>query len=336
VLDLSVFDMTEDLPTTNINAEEVVMTIEPSTAGCGVEASGKQVQVADSGNCALQRIAAMAEHNEEEDNELSASDWEGVTVEDFDRLFRLLRSQYKDFHKHHRSSERTIQGLEGEIKSLRSRIEQLEGEIEELKVLDNEELKKLAKTEEVQVLEANIHVLERQLDFERGQWTELHRKYKELMDRFFVLDHWEGVSLANAVRKKLDKHLDEQFHQQVSMEVTKRVSDIIEDLELQKKLAYINVDEEYNNRVSKEAIKRFKDMEECLMLSGDPNVEITPSWLNWAFNSVNREKCLREARKTMAIHMALSSEGSENIRCSLAFFDKANGSKIVPPAPITY
>jgi hypothetical protein len=53
VPDLSVFDMTEDLPTTNINAEEEVMTIEPSTAGCGVEASGKQVQVADSGNCTL-------------------------------------------------------------------------------------------------------------------------------------------------------------------------------------------------------------------------------------------------------------------------------------------
>jgi hypothetical protein len=51
--------------------------------------------------------------------------------------------------------------LEGEIKSLHSRIEQLEGEIEELKVLDDEELKKLAKTEEVQVLEANMHVLER-------------------------------------------------------------------------------------------------------------------------------------------------------------------------------
>jgi hypothetical protein len=76
-------------------------------------------------------------------------------------------------------------------------------------------------------------------------------------------------------------------------------------------------------------------MEECLILSGDPNPEITPSWLNWAFNSVSREKCLREARKAMAIHMALSSEGSENIRCSLAFFDKANGSKIVPPTPIT-
>jgi hypothetical protein len=50
---------------------------------------------------------------------------------------------------------------------------------------------------------------------------------------------------------------------------------------------------------------------------------------------VSREKCLREARKAMAIHMALSFKGSENIRCSLAFFDKANGSKIVPPAPIT-
>jgi hypothetical protein len=187
----------------------------------------------------------------------------------------------------------------------------------------------------VQVLEANMYVLERQLDFERGQWTELQGKYKELMDRFFVLDHWEGISLTNAVKKKLDKHLDEQFHQRVSMEVTKRVSDIMEDLELQKKLTYINVDEEYNNRVSKESMKRFKDMEECLILSGDPNLEITPLWLNWAFNSMSREKCLREALKVMAIHMALSSEDYENIRCSLAFFDKANGSKIVPPAPIT-
>jgi hypothetical protein len=82
-------------------------------------------------------------------------------------------------------------------------------------------------------------------------------------------------------------------------------------------------------------MKRFKDMEECLMLSGDPNIVITPSWLNWAFNSVSREKCLREAWKAMAIYMALSSKDSENIRCSLAFFDKANGSKIVLPVPFT-
>jgi hypothetical protein len=43
VPDLSIFDMIEDLPTTNINAEEEVMTTEPSTVGSGVEASGKQV-----------------------------------------------------------------------------------------------------------------------------------------------------------------------------------------------------------------------------------------------------------------------------------------------------
>jgi hypothetical protein len=43
----------------------------------------------------------------------------------------------------------------------------------------------------------------------------------------------------------------------------------------------------------------------------------------------------REVRKAMAIHMVLSSEGSENIRCFLVFLDKANGSKIVPPTPIT-
>jgi hypothetical protein len=108
VPDLSVFDMTEYLPTTNISAEEEVITIEPSTAGCGVEASGKQVQATDTGICALQRIVAMAKHDEEEDDELSVSDWEGVTVEDFDRLYRLLSSQYKDFHKRHCSSERMI------------------------------------------------------------------------------------------------------------------------------------------------------------------------------------------------------------------------------------
>jgi hypothetical protein len=58
VLDLSVFDMTEDLLATNINAEEEVMTIEPSTIGCGMEASGKQVQSTDLGNCAQLIIAA--------------------------------------------------------------------------------------------------------------------------------------------------------------------------------------------------------------------------------------------------------------------------------------
>jgi uncharacterized protein involved in exopolysaccharide biosynthesis len=86
--------------------------------------------------------------------------WEGVIVDDYDQLCKLLHAEYKEFDKHHYSSKRMIQGLEGEIKGLHSGIKQLEGEIEELKALDDEELKKLAKTEEVQVLEANMHVLE--------------------------------------------------------------------------------------------------------------------------------------------------------------------------------
>jgi hypothetical protein len=48
-----VFDMTKDLLATNINAEEEVMTIEPSTVGCGVEASRNQVQSTDLGDYAL-------------------------------------------------------------------------------------------------------------------------------------------------------------------------------------------------------------------------------------------------------------------------------------------
>jgi hypothetical protein len=45
-----VFDITKDLPATNINVEEEVMTIEPRTIGCGMEAGGNQVQSADSGD----------------------------------------------------------------------------------------------------------------------------------------------------------------------------------------------------------------------------------------------------------------------------------------------
>ena len=82
--DFLVFDMTKDLPATKINVEEEVMPIEPSTTGCGVEASGKQVQIVDSRNCVIQISIAMAGHDGEEDNELSTNDWEGVIVKDFD------------------------------------------------------------------------------------------------------------------------------------------------------------------------------------------------------------------------------------------------------------
>jgi hypothetical protein len=38
----------------------------------------------------------------------------------------------------------------------------------------------------------------------------------------------------------------------------------------------------------------------------------------------------------LAIYMAISLEGYENVKCFLTFFDKAKRGKIVPPPPITY
>ena len=72
--DFLVFDMTEDFPATKINTEEEVMPIKPSIAGCGMEANGKQVQVADLRNCAIYICVAMTEHDGEEDDELLEND----------------------------------------------------------------------------------------------------------------------------------------------------------------------------------------------------------------------------------------------------------------------
>jgi predicted RNase H-like nuclease (RuvC/YqgF family) len=148
----------------------VVVRIEPSSADCGMEAGGNQVLSTDSEDCALVINVAMPEEDEDEDEdkELPPANWEGITVEDYDRLYRLLHAEYKDFDKRQRSRQRKIQGLEGEIKDLHSRIMQLEGEIEDLKAWDDEELRKLAKIEEVQALEANMRDLEGKLEFERG------------------------------------------------------------------------------------------------------------------------------------------------------------------------
>jgi hypothetical protein len=64
------------------------------------------------------------------------------------------------------------------------------------------------------------------------QWIELHKKYKDLLDRFFILDHCEGISVAKQVRKKLDDHLDEEFQKRVLVEVTRRVLDIMGDTDI--------------------------------------------------------------------------------------------------------
>jgi predicted RNase H-like nuclease (RuvC/YqgF family) len=170
---------------------------------------------------------------------LPPRNWKGVREEDYNQLYRHLHSEYKDFDKRHRSYQCKIQELEGELKGFHTCIQDLKAEIESLKALDNAGLKKLAKMEEVQALEAIICNLKAQLEFKRRQWTKLHDKNKDLFDRFFILDPCEGILVANTVRKKLKDHLDEEFHQQVAMQVTKKVIDIMGDMKLQKKLASI-------------------------------------------------------------------------------------------------
>jgi hypothetical protein len=65
----------------------------------------------------------------------------------------------------------------------------------------------------------------------------------------------KGISVAKQVKKRLDDHLDEEFQKRVSVEVTRRVLDIIGDMDMERKLASMDVDDEFNERVSKEALK---------------------------------------------------------------------------------
>ena len=54
-----------------------------------------------------------------------------------------------------------------------------------------------------------MHNLKDQLKLERGQWTNFHRKYKDFLDQFFILDHCEGILIAKVIGKKLDNHFNE-------------------------------------------------------------------------------------------------------------------------------
>jgi hypothetical protein len=86
----------------------------------------------------------------------------------------------------------------------------------------------------------------------------------------------KGFYVAKAVRKKLDNYFNEEFHQRISMEVTKRITNIMVDTELLKKLVSIDIDDEFNQRVSREALKWYHDMEERLQSTRNPNPELTP------------------------------------------------------------
>lgn len=79
------------------------------------------------------------------------------------------------------------------MKGLHICIQDLEAKIKELKALDDEGLKKLAKAKRMQALEANMCDLEGQLKLEKEQWIELHGKYKDLLNRFFILNSCKRI-----------------------------------------------------------------------------------------------------------------------------------------------
>jgi hypothetical protein len=89
----------------------------------------------------------------------------------------------------------------------------------------------------------------------------LHGKYKDLLDWLSIFNLYEGIFVAKEVRKKLDHHFNEEFHQRLLMKVTKKATNIMGNMELQKKLASININNAFNKQVSREALKRYHDMD---------------------------------------------------------------------------
>jgi hypothetical protein len=50
---------------------------------------------------------------------------------------------------------------------------------------------------------------------------------------------------------------------------------------------------------------------------------------------MSRKKCFKQAWKALAVHLVILSKGCENIKNSLAFFNKVKSSKLIPPPSIT-
>ena len=61
------------------------------------------------------------------------------------KFYKHFHAEHKDFDKRHFSYQYKIQGLKGKLKGLFTYIQDLEVEVEDVKALDNEGLKKLAK-----------------------------------------------------------------------------------------------------------------------------------------------------------------------------------------------
>jgi hypothetical protein len=99
-----VFDMMEDLSTTDIIAAQVEARTEPSTTGCVVEAGGNHPVSKEVEECGAEVNVGMEDSDEDDDEVLSPGNWKGVMVEDYGMLYRHLHAEYKDFDKLHRAN----------------------------------------------------------------------------------------------------------------------------------------------------------------------------------------------------------------------------------------
>jgi hypothetical protein len=99
-----VFDMMENLPATNITTEKVDTRTEPNTACCVVEAGGNHPVSKKTEDCGAEVNVAMEDSDEDDDEVLPLGYWEGIILEDYDMLYRLLHLKYRDFVKRHRAN----------------------------------------------------------------------------------------------------------------------------------------------------------------------------------------------------------------------------------------
>jgi hypothetical protein len=100
----SVFDMMEDLPATDITTEQVDTRTESNTISCVVEARGNHPVSKEVEDCGAEVNVAMEDSDEDDDEVLPLGYWEGIILEDYDMLYRLLHLKYRDFVKRHRAN----------------------------------------------------------------------------------------------------------------------------------------------------------------------------------------------------------------------------------------
>jgi hypothetical protein len=81
-----------------------------------MEASGNHPLSTES--CGPKVNIAIQDSDEEDNEVLPPGKWKGVTVEDYDQLYRHLHAEYKDFDTRHRLNQLKIHGLEGKLKGL--------------------------------------------------------------------------------------------------------------------------------------------------------------------------------------------------------------------------